>query len=79
MFSFIEGLETKDGKATVIDESEQILTAKDVEELLRIDVKTVYSYVQRGILPYFKIESNVRFRKSEILKWMEERQYKPGR
>jgi predicted DNA-binding transcriptional regulator AlpA len=25
-----------------------------------------------------KIQSNLRFLKSEILKWMEERQYRPG-
>ena len=37
------------------------MTAKEVEELLRIDVKTVYSYVKRGLLPYVKIQSNVRF------------------
>lgn len=29
-------------------------------------------------LPYVKIQSNVRFIRSEILKWMEERQYRPG-
>jgi excisionase family DNA binding protein len=54
------------------------MTAREVEELLRIDVKTVYSYVRRGLLPYVKIQSNVRFLRSEILKWMEERQYRPG-
>jgi hypothetical protein len=30
-----------------------------------------------GLLPYVKMQSNVRFIRSEILKWMEERQYKP--
>ena len=54
------------------------MTAKEVEELLRIDVKTIYSYVKRGLLPYVKIQSNVRFLRSAILKWMEERQFKPG-
>jgi excisionase family DNA binding protein len=63
----------------VADDRNQILTAKEVEELLRIDVKTVYSYVQKGLIPYVKIQSNVRFIRSEILKWIEERQFKPGR
>jgi len=54
------------------------MTAKEVEELLRIDVKTVYSYVQKGLMPYVKMQSNVRFIRSEILKWMDERQFKPG-
>jgi excisionase family DNA binding protein len=54
------------------------MTAKEVEELLRIDVKTVYSYAQKGLIPYVKMQSNVRFVRSEILKWMDEGQYKPG-
>ncbi len=64
--------------ARVADDSNRLLTAREVEELLRIDVKTVYSYVQKGLMPYVKIQSNVRFIRSEILKWLEERQFKPG-
>jgi len=56
----------------------EVPTAKEVEELLRIDVKTVYSYAQRGLLPYVRIQSNLRFLKSEILNWMAEHQFKPG-
>ena len=79
MFSYLDGLDAKvsPGRTPPPDPSE-LLTAKEVEELLRIDVKTVYSYVQRGLIPYVRIQSNVRFLRSEILKWMEERQYKPG-
>ncbi len=79
-FAFIESSEvdSKSERGAVADAAE-LLTAKEVEELLRIDVKTVYSYAQRGLLPYVKIQSNLRFVKSEILKWMEEKQYKPDR
>jgi excisionase family DNA binding protein len=79
MFSYLDGVDAKaaPGRTSSADPSE-LLTAKEVEELLRIDVKTVYSYVQRGLLPYVRIQSNVRFLRSEILKWMEERQYRPG-
>jgi predicted DNA-binding transcriptional regulator AlpA len=58
--------------------SKEILTAKEVEELLRIDVKTIYSYVQRGLMPYVRIQSNLRFMRSEILAWMAERRFRPG-
>jgi predicted DNA-binding transcriptional regulator AlpA/DNA helicase HerA-like ATPase len=77
-FSFIDNLEAKTAPASPVPDPSELMTAKEVEEMLRIDVKTVYSYVQRGLLPYVKIQSNVRFLRSEILKWMEERQYKPG-
>jgi len=38
-----------------------MLTAKDLEAVLQIDRKTIYAYVQRGPIPYVRIESNVRF------------------
>ncbi|HTR35843.1 MAG TPA: type IV secretion system DNA-binding domain-containing protein [Bryobacteraceae bacterium] len=48
----------------------ELLTAKEVEELVRIDVKTIYGYVQRGLIPYIRIQSNLRFLKSEVLAWV---------
>jgi predicted DNA-binding transcriptional regulator AlpA len=77
-FAFLDGLEAKVSPEVVAPDPSELMTAKEVEELLRIDVKTVYSYVKRGLLPYVKIQSNVRFLRSAILHWMEERQYKPG-
>jgi excisionase family DNA binding protein len=78
VFAYIESADaTAGGRPTPVDPNE-LMTAKEVEELLRIDVKTVYSYVQKGLLPYVKMQSNVRFIRSEILKWMEERQFKPA-
>jgi predicted DNA-binding transcriptional regulator AlpA len=54
------------------EETKELLTAKEVEELLRIDVKTIYGYVQRGLIPYVRIQSNLRFVKSEVLAWVAE-------
>jgi excisionase family DNA binding protein len=54
-----------------------ILTARELEKFLRIDVKTIYSYVQRGLIPYVRIESNIRFLKHQVLAWLEERNFQP--
>jgi excisionase family DNA binding protein len=51
----------------------EMITAKELEALLKIDVKTIYNYVHRGLIPYVKIESNIRFLKSEINEWIEAR------
>jgi predicted DNA-binding transcriptional regulator AlpA len=56
-----------------------LLTAKDLEGWLQISVKTIYGYVQRGLIPYVKIESNVRFRGEEILEWIERQSFRPLR
>lgn len=53
----------------------EILTAKELEAFLRIDVKTIYGYVQRGLIPYIRIQSNLRFRKQEVLDWVASQSY----
>jgi excisionase family DNA binding protein len=55
----------------------EILTAQELEKFLRIDRKTIYSYVQRGIIPHMRIESNVRFSKHQVQRWLEERSFQP--
>lgn len=65
-----------ESQASLIPEAE-MLTAADLEALLKIDVKTVYRYVQRGLIPYVRIQSNVRFRKREILEWIDRQSYRP--
>ncbi len=54
-----------------------MLTAKDLEALLQIDRKTIYAYVQKGLIPHSRIESNVRFSKHQVLQWLEERSFQP--
>jgi len=56
----------------------ELLTAKELEAMLKINVKTIYSYVQRGLIPYVKIQSNVRFPKQAILHWIEEQSFRPS-
>lgn len=56
----------------------ELMTATEVGTLLKINVKTIYSYVRRGLIPYVKIQSNVRFPKDAILHWVEQQSYQPG-
>jgi len=53
------------------------MTSKDLAALLKIDVKTIYSYVRRGLTPYVRIQSNERFNKRQIFDWIEEHNYRP--
>src|SRR5207248_2009610 len=43
--------------------------------MLQIDRKTIYAYVQRGLIPNVRIESNVRFPKRQVMRWLEERSF----
>jgi excisionase family DNA binding protein len=52
---------------------DRLLTAKELAGILAISPKTLYSYVIRGMIPFFKIESNVRFRARDIAEWLRKR------
>lgn len=49
---------------------ERLLTAKELATMLAISPKTIYSYVERNMIPYYRIEANIRFRASDIAKWL---------
>src|SRR5215472_14372065 len=55
----------------------EMLTAKELEALLKIDLKTIYGYVRDGRIPYVRIQSNIRFRKHQILEWIEQHTFSP--
>jgi len=55
----------------------EMLTAKELEQLLKISVKTIYRYVQRGLIPYVRIQSSVRCPKRQILEWLDRQNYRP--
>ena len=55
----------------------EILTAEELEKFLRIDRKTIYRYVQLGLIPYVRMESNLRFSKHQVQRWLEERSFQP--
>jgi excisionase family DNA binding protein len=56
---------------------DRLLTAKELAAILAISPKTLYSYVTRGMIPYFKIESNVRFRAREVAEWLRQHSGRP--
>jgi len=57
---------------------DHLLTAKELADILAISPKTLYNYVTRGMIPYFKIESNVRFRAREVAEWLEKHSGRPS-
>jgi len=52
---------------------DRFLTAKELARILAISEKTIYTYVSKKMIPYYKIESNVRFRAKDIATWLNRR------
>jgi excisionase family DNA binding protein len=56
--------------------ADRLLTAKEVARLLAISEKTVYCYVSKGLIPYYKIQSSVRFRARDLISWLSRQSYR---
>jgi predicted DNA-binding transcriptional regulator AlpA len=67
----------KTGDKKFSAEVSEMLTAKELEALLKIDQKTIYKYVGCGMIPYVRIQSNIRFIKWQIVQWIEEQTFLP--
>jgi predicted DNA-binding transcriptional regulator AlpA len=60
-------LEEPPGRKALPD---RLLTAKELENWLGIDRQTIYNYAQRGFLPHIRANSNVRFERRAIARWV---------
>jgi PTS system nitrogen regulatory IIA component len=45
------------------------LTVRDVSDLLKISEKTVYRWINQGILPAYRVNDQYRFNRAELLEW----------
>ena len=56
---------------------EKLLTARQVSDLLEVKVSTVYDWIRRGQIPYVKLGRLVRFKKTEIFRWVDSHTLQP--
>jgi excisionase family DNA binding protein len=52
--------------------TDEILTLKEVAQLLKVAEKTVYAMAQNKELPAFKVRGQWRFRRDDIHRWIDE-------
>lgn len=53
--------------------SDEIMTLKDVADYLKLAEKTAYRLAADGKLPGFKVGGSWRFKREDILIWIEEK------
>lgn|GEM_PF-6161571 len=56
---------------------QRLLTAKEVEAWLGIDVKTLYAFAKRKMVPHVRLQGNVRFPARELQKWVDRHSHIP--
>jgi excisionase family DNA binding protein len=48
-----------------------LITAKDVADILGCKHKTVYGMLKDGTIPAYKIGGSVRFKRDQVLEWLQ--------
>lgn len=48
----------------------QVLTVKEVAEILRASTTTIYTMVREGELPHFRVRGNIMFHRQTLEDWM---------
>jgi excisionase family DNA binding protein len=52
-------------------ENLKLIDVRTLSNMLSIKPKTIYDYVRKGRIPYFKVEGSIRFEIMEIKKWLD--------
>lgn len=55
---------------------EKYLTVNQLSEILQISPKTLYQWTHTGFIPHFKLAKGIRFRISDIERWLKNRERK---
>lgn len=53
---------------------EQLLTIDELSRLLKIKKSTIYHWTSAGFVPHTKVGRFIRFRASDVEKWLQARQ-----
>jgi excisionase family DNA binding protein len=59
-------------KERVMATDSEILTVKEISDLLRVHPSTVYKLLKGGRIPSFRVGSDWRFQKDRIERWIVE-------
>jgi excisionase family DNA binding protein len=54
----------------LVESGNEILTMKDICDLLRVHQSTIYKLIKKGKIPSFRIGSDWRFRRDRIERWV---------
>lgn len=55
------------------EKEEELLTVLEMSLLMKVSTTTIHAWKNKGIIPYLRVNSRIRFKKSEVLKLHEKR------
>lgn len=57
----------------------KLITIKQLSTELRISEKTIYGWVHKKKIPYYKVVGSLRFDYDEVERWIRSKKHKSGR
>jgi excisionase family DNA binding protein len=51
----------------------ELLSPKDLAKLLKVSKQVIYLWVEKGAIPFYRLEKCIRFDPGEVEKWVRER------
>jgi len=58
---------------------ERLLNIKELSQILNVKAGTIYDWVHKDLIPYYKLNKLVRFQESEINEWLQTKRHKRNR
>ena len=62
-----------------LNSANKYLTVDDVAALMQVSNKTVYDWVHKKVIPYYKIVGSLRFDYDEVERWIRSKKHKQRR
>ena len=63
-------------KEIISEMNSELMTRKQVADLLQISLPTLWDWTNKGIIPAYRIGNKVRYKRNEILKVLEQNKIK---
>lgn len=54
-----------------------MLTIDELAEKVQVSKRTIYSWVNKKVVPYYKIQQGIRFDEKEIDEWIQQQKQAP--
>ena len=60
-------LDQKHTNASESEKEEDLLTIEEVQKIFRVSKVTIHKWKQKGLIPYYKMNRRLYFKKSEVI------------
>ena len=57
----------------------KMMTVKELAKYINVKEKTIYNFAEKGLIPHYRLNRLIRFRKNEIDQWIDSKRVKSSK